>query len=235
MSDRFLPINRFQVAYFDATVNAAETIPQALGGAAGAYLIHKATGQGSVQGVIRGAQAPAAGFPRIRFWEAPGDATTLTAIDTIPLSGVSNTYYINQTLNSPFFTIEWTMGGTGGNVFLVAWVFPDAAGGGSGSGGTGGPEGATYSALGYEQLTVAAASVGFASVPASANYALITIETASIRYRDDGVAPTAAVGQPMIANQSLFYDGKQAGLTALRFIRQGLVSATANALYYSSP
>lgn len=47
---------------------------------------------------------------------------------------------------------------------------------------------------GYESLSVAATSVALASLPAGANMAVMSIENADIRFRVDGVAPTATTG-----------------------------------------
>jgi hypothetical protein len=45
--------------------------------------------------------------------------------------------------------------------------------------------------------------------------ALITCETASVRYRDDGIAPTTTVGILLNAGDVLFYTGN---LAAIQFI-----------------
>lgn len=84
---------------------------------------------------------------------------------------------------------------------------------------------------GYQQLTVNAVAVNL-TVPASAVYVLLQTEAAdpTIRYRDDGVAPTAAVGYPFQGGkQSLWYTGS---LSAIQFISTG-GAATLNALFYS--
>lgn len=48
---------------------------------------------------------------------------------------------------------------------------------------------------GYAQVTVSGSAVPLPSIPASANKAIIQIETGdSIRWRDDGTAPTSTVG-----------------------------------------
>lgn len=83
--------------------------------------------------------------------------------------------------------------------------------------------------FGYQQLTVAGTSIGFATVPPGAEAAHIVIETAAIRWRDDGVAPTGAVGMPMAAGDELMYVGD---LSSIRFIRQS-GSAVLNVTFYS--
>lgn len=127
-----LALNRQQVFYYDTLALAAgQTIPTALGGAAGAYAITKATGQAHLLGIIKTTTAPAAGFPRVRFWSEPGDATALTALEIVTLTvDPSNafTYNIDVPLYSPFFTIEMTQGAAGGNLSGIAWVLPSGAG-----------------------------------------------------------------------------------------------------------
>lgn len=80
--------------------------------------------------------------------------------------------------------------------------------------------------LGYEQILDLSSATPL-SVPVNADTALV-IPTADVVWRDDGVDPTAAVGMPLAAGQTILYDGD---LSAIRFI---LVSASAqlNVSYY---
>src|SRR5580704_15912761 len=64
---------------------------------------------------------------------------------------------------------------------------------------------ACINSLGYQQITNLSSAVGFTSVPSGTNYAVITVETAGIRWRDDGTAPTASVGMPVSSGQSFSY------------------------------
>lgn len=84
---------------------------------------------------------------------------------------------------------------------------------------------AITSCLGYQQITSLSASTGL-TVPdkdpstglsAKANFALITAEAQALRWRDDGVAPTATVGMPLAVGVTLQYDGD---LSKIRFIEQ---------------
>lgn len=82
----------------------------------------------------------------------------------------------------------------------------------------------------YQQLTVSTTSTAL-TVPAGARIALITLEaTNGARWRDDGTAPTAAIGMPIAggAGPVLF----QGNLSALRFIRSGAADAVLNVSYY---
>ena len=81
--------------------------------------------------------------------------------------------------------------------------------------------------LGYQQIVglVAATSL---TVPTGATLADITIEGQPIRYRDDGVAPTATVGMLLYQSQSFRYSGS---LAAIQFI-QTAATATLDISYY---
>lgn len=64
---------------------------------------------------------------------------------------------------------------------------------------------------------------GTAGIPAGTVLAVISPEAQAIRYRDDGTAPTAAVGQPLAAGATLFY-------TARNFQSLRLIAAVAGAV-----
>jgi hypothetical protein len=95
---------------------------------------------------------------------------------------------------------------------------------------------AITSCLGYQQITDLSASVGL-TVPrtdpnglnCTPTIALITPETQGVRWRDDGVAPTASVGMPLAAGVTLQYDGD---LTKIRFIQQN-ATAKLNISFYA--
>jgi hypothetical protein len=82
--------------------------------------------------------------------------------------------------------------------------------------------------LGYQQITSLSASTAL-TVPSGATMALIVPETQAVRWRDDGVAPTASVGMPVAVGESLNYDGD---LNRIRFIEQ-TASAKINVSYYA--
>ncbi len=93
----------------------------------------------------------------------------------------------------------------------------------------------TTASLGYQQIVGLAASTAL-TVPArdlngmnaEPTMALIVADTQGVRWRDDGVAPTASVGMPLAAGVPLLYDGD---LLAIRFIEQA-ATATLNITYY---
>lgn len=80
--------------------------------------------------------------------------------------------------------------------------------------------------LGFVQV-VTSGSATLLSPPGGAVYALIQVDQ-PIRYRDDGVAPTAAIGIALPANGTLFYTGT---LATFRFIGVD-VGAAVNIAYY---
>jgi len=84
----------------------------------------------------------------------------------------------------------------------------------------------------YCQLTSIDASVLLSScaggIPTNSVYAFITAEAQAIRYRDDGTAPTATVGQPLAVGVQLLYGGT---LSALQVISQ-TSGAKLNVLFY---
>lgn len=83
---------------------------------------------------------------------------------------------------------------------------------------------------GYQQITVTA--VQSLTIPAAcksnATLAVITAETQAVRYRDDGVAPTATVGMPLAVGTPIQYAGN---ISALQFIAQ-VAGGIVNVLYY---
>jgi hypothetical protein len=85
------------------------------------------------------------------------------------------------------------------------------------------------SALGYQQITSLAAATAL-TIPAGTAFALITPQTQAVRWRDDGVDPTATIGYPLAAGSELQYAASS--LTRLRFIEQ-VAGAALNIVYFS--
>jgi hypothetical protein len=96
---------------------------------------------------------------------------------------------------------------------------------------------AITSCLGYQQIaslsTAQALTVPSLDPVSGLNLkptlALITPESVGVRWRDDGVAPTGAIGMPLAAGVTLQYDGD---LSKIRFIEQS-ASAKLNISYYA--
>jgi hypothetical protein len=94
-------------------------------------------------------------------------------------------------------------------------------------------------ALGYGQLAAGSIDAstllstislnGVAGIPDGTALIVIQCEAQAVRYRDDGTAPTAAVGQPLAVGQVLQYTARNA--KQLRFIAQ-VAGAILNATFY---
>ena len=94
---------------------------------------------------------------------------------------------------------------------------------------------AITTSMGYQQITTLTTSTGLtvpamlpSGLSAKPSFALIICETQAIRWRDDGVAPTATVGMPLATGVPLQYDGD---ITNIRFIEQ-VAGAKLNISYY---
>lgn len=87
--------------------------------------------------------------------------------------------------------------------------------------------------LGYCQLatvtTATQTSTCAGGIPARTQWAMICIDTAAVRWRDDGVTPTIAVGMPIAAGGCINYSGTFA---TLQFIAQ-TGSPVVNISFYS--
>lgn len=81
--------------------------------------------------------------------------------------------------------------------------------------------------LGYVQITAAAATA--LAIPAGTILIRIVPEAQAVRWRDDGVDPTAAIGQPLAVGAELVYVGAQ--MAALKFIEQA-ASTKINVTFY---
>lgn len=91
--------------------------------------------------------------------------------------------------------------------------------------------------LGYQQITDLTSAVSLTVPSTDVNglsckpaIAIITPAGGPVRWRDDGVDPTATVGMPLAANVTLQYDGD---LTKIKFIETGVATAELNISYYA--
>lgn len=93
-----------------------------------------------------------------------------------------------------------------------------------------GPPGYAQNPLGYQQI-VGLASATALTVPAGANFAIVSVTGGAVRYRDDGVAVTATVGFPLpiTAGAPMTFYGPS--LAKVSFIQQS-GAATLDILYY---
>jgi hypothetical protein len=93
-------------------------------------------------------------------------------------------------------------------------------------------DGALPPCKGYQRLdtTALGASVGL-TVPNNARIAIIQAEVAPVRWRADGVDPTATVGMLIADGGEILYATSEEGLEQLRFIRAS-AGALLNVSYY---
>ena len=86
--------------------------------------------------------------------------------------------------------------------------------------------------VGFEQLTaIGATAKGLASIPADANKAIMTVENATLRYRDDGTDPTADIGLKVFIAGTIILNSRDS-LTKFKAIRTGGTSSEVNCSYY---
>jgi hypothetical protein len=87
------------------------------------------------------------------------------------------------------------------------------------------------SPTGYEELTIAAVVVRPTSAQVEkCRFAILVFTGGPARFRDDGVAPTAAIGSTLFNNQDLRLS--IASLRQVRFIRSGATNMLARIRYY---
>lgn len=85
--------------------------------------------------------------------------------------------------------------------------------------------------LGYQQLTLSGTASNL-TVPAGATMAVMRVETANARWRDDGTAPTTSAGMPMDSTDTVPFE-YWGTLAAIQFIAQS-GSPVLNVSYYST-
>lgn len=99
-------------------------------------------------------------------------------------------------------------------------AFYTASGGGGGA-----PYGATP--LGFQAITPVAATA--LTVPATATFAVVQCDVANVRWRDDGVNPTATVGMILFSGTQWTFSGD---LSVVKFIQTADGAGTLNVSYY---
>ncbi len=84
-----------------------------------------------------------------------------------------------------------------------------------------------FQALGYQQITPTVATP--LTIPTGGpRWALICVDTTAVRYRDDGTAPTASIGQPIASGQCVAYSGPMGSFQVI----QQSGGAVVNVSYY---
>ena len=87
---------------------------------------------------------------------------------------------------------------------------------------------ATLTPVGYEQIADVSTPAKALTVPTGARVALIQAVSQNVRWRDDGIDPSAAIGIQLEAGKDMFYTGS---LSAIRFFEEA-ASAELNISYY---
>jgi len=82
--------------------------------------------------------------------------------------------------------------------------------------------------LGVGQLTGLTTAKGFTTIPQNARYAIVQCTGKSVRYSDDGVAPTESTGITINVGQSCLYNGD---LAAIKFIETAATAVIDYAFY----
>jgi len=82
---------------------------------------------------------------------------------------------------------------------------------------------------GFEQITVSTTAVAL-TVPRGSELAVVVVEDADLRYRDDSTDPTASVGTLLKQDASLVVCTK--ALDRIKFIRDGGTDSLINVNYY---
>lgn len=88
-----------------------------------------------------------------------------------------------------------------------------------------------YNVVAYESLTIAGTAVSL-TIGANRRSFIGTLETAQIRFRGDGTAPTASEGKLMEIGDQIILDDSE--ITNMQFIRTGGTSGVLKGHYYDA-
>lgn len=81
--------------------------------------------------------------------------------------------------------------------------------------------------VGFQQFAAGSLAAAQAlTVPAKARYAIIQAEAQNVRWRDDGVAPTAAVGMVLAAGDDMLYTGQLSKFRAIAAVAGAILNVT---------
>lgn len=125
------------------------------------------------------------------------------------VGGSTSTLFVFSSVPIP--TSQWQAGSLAGQIYLT--------------------KPAILTPLGYQQIVGLVAATNL-TPPTGATYAFITVETQSVRWRDDGTAPTIAIGMLEASGSSPPRLNPYSGnLSAIQFI-QTAATATLDISYY---
>lgn len=86
-----------------------------------------------------------------------------------------------------------------------------------------------FKPLGYRQVSGISASTTLQDIPRGATVVMVRADAQAVRWRDDGTDPTASIGMPLSAGDTLVYEGD---LSAIAFIEQA-AGAVLDVAYYA--
>lgn len=208
-------------------------------------------GQKRLMGSLSTNQAPAAGFPRLRFNNTGSNTVFDDVIPLVQDTTQANFFYpFDVPVCSGFVTLELTNGAVGAaTVYAQMFKFPEGAGpiilGGLTPPAPPPPPPTSYIYVkdapltdkGYQQdtTTTSAAAVPLqgvvAAVAAGALYAQVSSEAWSWRWRSDGVAPTATIGNLVPAGATTFIEDAQ--LANMQVIGTNAAASIINIQYFA--
>jgi hypothetical protein len=85
--------------------------------------------------------------------------------------------------------------------------------------------------LGYQQISAGTLATATAlTIPTGATVAVVQPDTAAVRWRDDGTAPTGAIGMQILTGATVAFGG--GSMTAVKFILTTGGSPVLNVSYY---
>lgn len=93
------------------------------------------------------------------------------------------------------------------------------------------PAALDLAAVGDHQVTVAATAIALPNIPSDATHALISTETADLRWLDTGTNPSATQGHKLPLDNYFWISGRQR-LLDWKMIRVGGTSALVTVTYY---
>lgn len=85
--------------------------------------------------------------------------------------------------------------------------------------------------VGFEQRAVGSSAVGLASIPEAADKAVIVVDDATLRYRDDGTNPTADIGIKKFKGGTIVLNSRLS-ITQFKAIKVSTNNSELNVSYY---
>jgi hypothetical protein len=93
------------------------------------------------------------------------------------------------------------------------------------------PSAIPLSAASSHVTAVGGSSVPLPNIPGNATHALVSVESADIRWLDTGTTPTATIGMPLVAGSYFWISGRNR-IVNWKMISAGSASVTVTYYYY---